>query len=204
MYILVLFWFYPAHIQITYVEPYFDSWELESRHTCYERNYNNSKRIIIRLERIFSLTASLSRTVHLLDPVHTGRTCARPTLRTVQTEDHPHHRARLSLREDEGAGGGSAPAGVVADRGGDRGRAEEERRTGRLHPPGACGSEDSADGAAGLRRHHRQPGPGRDCVRLSRRPARCTGQLPTAGAIAAEQTSSGVQRVLRQVGSSMS
>ncbi|KAH7638366.1 dedicator of cytokinesis protein 7-like protein [Dermatophagoides farinae] len=29
-----------AYIQITYVEPYFDSWELESRKTCYERNYN--------------------------------------------------------------------------------------------------------------------------------------------------------------------
>lgn len=28
-----------AYIQITYVEPYFDSWELESRHTSFERNF---------------------------------------------------------------------------------------------------------------------------------------------------------------------
>lgn len=32
-----------AYIQITYVEPYFDSWELESRVTSFERNYNTSK-----------------------------------------------------------------------------------------------------------------------------------------------------------------
>ncbi|CAG2165677.1 unnamed protein product, partial [Oppiella nova] len=29
-----------AYIQITYVEPYFDSWELDSRQTPFERNYN--------------------------------------------------------------------------------------------------------------------------------------------------------------------
>ena len=32
-----------AYIQITYVEPYFDSWELESRHTSFERNFGISK-----------------------------------------------------------------------------------------------------------------------------------------------------------------
>ncbi|KPM04895.1 dedicator of cytokinesis protein 7-like protein 2 [Sarcoptes scabiei] len=32
-----------AYIQITYVEPYFDHWEMESRRTCFEKNYNISK-----------------------------------------------------------------------------------------------------------------------------------------------------------------
>ena len=36
--------FIKAYIQITYVEPYFDSWELDSRQTYFEKNYNISKK----------------------------------------------------------------------------------------------------------------------------------------------------------------
>lgn len=32
-----------AFIQLTYVEPYFDAYELKDRHTYFERNYDLSK-----------------------------------------------------------------------------------------------------------------------------------------------------------------
>ena len=32
-----------AYIQITYVEPYFDSYDLKERKTAFERNFNISK-----------------------------------------------------------------------------------------------------------------------------------------------------------------
>ena len=46
----------------------------------------------------------------------------------------------------------------VADRGRNRGRAEEDARAGVGVAAGTSGSQDAADGAAGLHRDHSQPG----------------------------------------------
>ncbi len=74
-----------AYIQITYVEPYFDTYELRDRKTVFEKNFNISERriattfdCVVVISHPFLQCASSSRHLLPLTAAHT-ETCTSST-----------------------------------------------------------------------------------------------------------------------------
>lgn len=77
-----------AYIQITYVEPFFEVYELRHRETYFERNFNMSKLFeLTRMLRILSDFVHFihisNRALYLLNTLHEEWQSTRGTTRTV-------------------------------------------------------------------------------------------------------------------------
>lgn len=62
-----------AFIQITYVEPYFETYELRNRETYFERNFNISNihvQCVSRLPTYLNYNIFLYRTLYIRNTIH--------------------------------------------------------------------------------------------------------------------------------------
>ncbi len=101
-----------AYIQITYVEPFFDNFELRDRVTIYEKNFNISKsklkifNNLINYLKTENLTLFSISSLHLRNTFHPRRHTSRGTPRAIQTQDHLDHLEPLPLRQNPNPSGG--------------------------------------------------------------------------------------------------
>ena len=89
-----------AYIQVTYVEPYFDDYELRDRVTVFERNFNISELLEQAFSDIGCNVRFVFSTLHLLYAVHARREPSRRTERAVQAQDDPQGEPPLPLCQD--------------------------------------------------------------------------------------------------------
>lgn len=152
-----------AFVQITYVEPYFDTYEMKDRITYFDKNYN--------LRRFVYCTP------FTLDGRAHGDLHEQYKRKTILTTSHafPYIKTRINIIHKEEVQPDPRrsvpslklpskkvltplPDYLHAHRGGHRGHAEEDSGAGLRHAPGPGRRQDAADGAAGIGGNHRQPG----------------------------------------------